>query len=63
MAANKFLQAASAIKKQKDLEADMDIKDALADAIRGGKLLPKGLKTLVIGSDSDLMQVYGATKL
>lgn len=62
-AANLFVKSASAIKKQKDLEAEMEIKEALAEAIRKGKLLPQGLKTLVIGSDSDLMQVYGATKL
>lgn len=63
-AANNFLKAASAIKKQKDLEADLGIKDAIADAIRAGKFLPSNLRVLVIGGDdAGLMELYGANQL
>ena len=60
-AAQEFLRAANAIKAQKELDADILIRQAFADAIRSGKLpVPT---TLVVGSNMSLMDIYGATNL
>ena len=60
--ANKFAAAADVIKKQKDLDADIRIKDALADAIREGKLTWP--QTLVIGKEGgSLIDLYAAKNL
>jgi hypothetical protein len=61
IAAEKFAKAAESIKKQKELDADVHIKLALADAIREGKLTWPG--TLVIGKDANLMDIWGAKNL
>lgn len=60
-AAIKFTQAAEAIKKQKELDADVQVKLALAEAIREGKLTWPS--TLVIGKDGNLMDIWGAKNL
>ncbi len=60
-AANKFASAAEAIKKQKELDADVKIKDALAEAIRTGKLTWP--QTLVMGKDGNLMDIWAAKNL
>ena len=61
-AANKFSLAASAIKKQKNLDADIRIKDAIADGIRSGKIpMPN---TLVMGGQKmSLMDIYATQNL
>jgi hypothetical protein len=60
-AAQAFARAQSSIKAQKQLDADIEIKKALAEALRGGKLpVPN---TLVIGEGQTLMDVYAAGKL
>lgn len=60
-AAQQFARAANTIAAQKLLDARILIMEAYADAIRTGKLpIPN---TLVIGSDMNLMEVYGATNL
>ncbi len=60
-AAKKFAEAAESIKKQKELDADVHIKLALADAIKAGKLTWP--QTLVIGKDNNLMDIWGAKNL
>jgi len=56
-----FAQAKVAIEAQKKLDADMEIKMALAYAIRNGKLpVPN---TLVIDGDRTLMDVYSVSKM
>ena len=47
--------------KQKDLDAAVNIKSALADAIRSGKLTWPS--TLVIGKDMGIMDIWGAKNL
>lgn len=63
-AANKFAQASESIRKQKELDADVAIKYALADAIKTGSLTWPG--TLVVGGDgqgtSSLLELYGLQK-
>lgn len=60
-AAQQFLRAASAIKAQKKLDAEILIMEAFAEAIRTGKLpVPN---TFVTGENMTLMDIYGATKL
>ena len=61
-AANKFAEASVAIKAQKELDADINLKLALADAIRSGKLNWPG--TLVLGKDGgNIMDIWGAKNL
>lgn len=60
-AARKFAAAANAIKAQKTLDADMEIKASLAEAIREGRLpVPE---TLVLGEGQTLMDIYAISKL
>ena len=60
-AANQFSRAATSIKAQKKLDAEILIMEAYAEAIRTGKLpIPN---TLVIDGKMSLMDVYGATNL
>ena len=60
-AAQNFLKAAKAIKAQKELEADLGIKEAIAEGIRTGKLpVPT---TLVLDGNMSLMDIYATTKL
>lgn len=54
-AAQKFAAAKSAIEAQKHLDADINIKNAIADGIRSGKL---PVPSTVAGS-FDIMQLYG----
>jgi hypothetical protein len=60
-AAKKFMEAADAIKKQKELDADINIKNAIAEAIREGKLnVPQ---SLVMGSGMGLLDIYAMKNL
>lgn len=59
-AALKFAQARNAIEAQKNLDADIEFKLALAKAAREGKLpVPE---VLVLGKGMSLMDIYSATK-
>ena len=60
-AAKKFAEASESIKKQKELDVEVQVKAALADAIRAGKLTWP--QTLVIGKDCSMMDVWGAKNL
>jgi len=60
-AANKFATASEAIKKQKELDADVQIKLALANAIENGKLTWP--QTLVLGHDGNILDIWGAKNL
>ena len=54
-AAQKFAAAKSAIESQKHLDADINIKNAIADGIRSGKLpVPS-----TVAGDFDIMKLYG----
>lgn len=54
-AAQKFAAAKSAIEAQKHLDADINIKNAIADGIRSGKLpVPS-----TVAGDFDIMKLYG----
>ncbi len=56
-AAQKFNVAAESIKKQKDLDADVNLKNSLAQALREGKItLPQ---TLVISKDASMFDLFG----
>ncbi len=62
IAANKFAVAAEAIKKQKELDVDVQLKLALAEAIKGGNLTWPN--TLVLsGKDQSLMDIWGVKNL
>lgn len=61
LAANKFAAAAEAIRKQKELDADVQLKHSLSKAIESGKL--NWPNTLVIGSGSSIMDIWGAKNL
>ena len=55
-AANKFAVAAESIKKQKELDADVNLKNALATALANGKItLPS---TLVLGKDASIFDLF-----
>jgi hypothetical protein len=57
-AANKFMQAKEAIAAQKNLDADIEIKQALAEGIRTGKLpVPSSFTTA--GGSVSLLDLYG----
>ncbi len=61
-AANKFAAAAEAIKKQKELDADIGIKHSLAKAIEEGKLTWPGV--LVMGKEgTGLLDIWAAKNL
>lgn len=60
-AAKKFEQAAESIRKQKELDADVQVKIALAHAIENGKLTWPN--TLVVGDRGNLMDIWGAQNL
>ncbi len=60
-AANKFLKAAEGIKKQKELDADIAIKHALATAIENGDLTWPN--TLVLGKEGSLMDIWAVKNL
>ena len=56
-AANKFAAAAESIKKQKELDADVNLKNAIATALTNGKItLPT---TLVMGKDASILDLFG----
>lgn len=63
LAAQKYSQAAEAIKAQKNLDADIRIKDALAQAIEDGKLTWPSTLSIVVGGQStqipSLIDLYG----
>ena len=62
-AANKFARAAESIRKQKNLDADMNIKDAIATAIRTGKLnVPNTIVSSGNGNMS-IMDLYASQNL
>lgn len=61
VAANRFATAAEAIRKQKELDADVQVKLALAHAIENGKLTWPN--TLVVGGGGNLMDIWGAQNL
>lgn len=55
-AANKFAQAADAIRKQKELDADVQIKLAFAEAIKSGNLpVPN---TVVFGNGGSMLDLW-----
>jgi len=57
-AANKFMQAKEAIAAQKNLDADIEIKTAIAEGIRTGKLpVPSSFTTA--GSSMSILDLYG----
>ena len=61
IAAKKFAAAADAIKMQKEVDGANQIRLALAEAIRTGKLpVPN---TLVMGNNQSLIDVYAAKNL
>ena len=60
-AANKFATATEAIKKQKELDADIGIKLALSKAIESSKLTWPN--TLVLGNNQNLMDIWAAQNL
>lgn len=61
-AANKFASASSAIAAQKNLDADINIKNAFAELIRSGKLSwPQSLT--IVGKDMGILDIYGAKNL
>ncbi len=57
LAANKFAAAAGAIKAQKELDADITIKLAFADAVRSGRVTWP--QTLVLGKEGSMMDIWG----
>lgn len=59
--ARKFAAAADVIKKQKDLDADIAIKHALASALENGKLTWPN--TLVMGKEGTIMDIWAAKNL
>lgn len=61
MAAQKFASAANAITAQKNLDADINIKNAFADYIRAGKI--SWPNTLVVGSNMSPMDIFGLKNL
>lgn len=56
-AANKFAAAAEAIKKQKELDADVQLKTSLAKAIEDGKI--QFPQNLVISDNASLFDLFG----
>ncbi len=59
-AANKFAQARSAIEAQKNLDADINIKNAIADGIRTGTI---PVPSTIAGSNISIMDLYGLKSL
>lgn len=59
-AATKFATAKSAIEAQKNLDADINIKNAIADGIRSGKI---PIPNTVAGSNVSIMDLYGLKSL
>jgi len=59
-AANNFAQAKNAITDQKQLDADINIKNAIADGIRSGKI---PIPSTVAGSNISIMDLYGLKSL
>ena len=59
-AANKFAQARSAIEAQKNLDADINIKNAIADGIRSGSI---PVPSTIAGSNISIMDLYGLKSL
>lgn len=55
-AAKKFSEAKAAIEAQKNLDADINIKNAIADGIRSGKI---PVPSTVAGSNISIMDLYG----
>ncbi len=61
MAAEQYAKAAEAIKSQKNLDAQVNLTNALAEAIKDGKLTWP--QTLVLSPGMSLMDLYGAKNL
>jgi hypothetical protein len=61
MAAEQYAKASEAIKSQKNLDAEVNMMNALAEAIKGGKLTWP--ETLVLSPGMSLMDLYGAKNL
>ncbi len=59
-AAGKFIQAKVAIEAQKNLDANINIKNAIADGIRSGKI---PVPNTVAGSNISIMDLYGLKNL
>ena len=55
IAAQKFAEAKNAIEQQKNLDADINIKNAIADGIRTGKI---PIPTTIVGSTFSLTELY-----
>ncbi len=60
-AANKFAEAAEAIRKQKELDADINIKNSFAKAIEAGNLTWPN--TLVVGQNMSMMDIWGVKNM
>ena len=60
-AANLYATAAQAIKAQKELDANINLINSLADAVKNGKLTWPN--TLVLGQNQSLMDIWGAKNL
>ncbi len=60
-AANLYATAAQAIKAQKELDANINLINSLADAVKNGKLTWPS--TLVLGQNQSLMDIWGAKNL
>lgn len=61
LAAQKYASAAEAIKAQKRLDAEINLTNAMAEYIRGGKITWPN--TLVIGQGMNLMDIWGVKNL
>ena len=61
MAAEQYAKASEAIKSQKNLDAEVNMMNALAEAIKEGKLTWP--ETLVMSPGMSLMDLYGAKNL
>lgn len=55
-AARKFAEAKSSIEAQKNLDADINIKNAIADGIRSGKI---PVPSTIAGGNISIMELYG----
>ena len=56
IAAEKFAKARSSIEAQKNLDADINIKNAIAEGIRSGKI---PVPTTIAGNNISIMDLYG----